>query len=323
MRVGVDVMGGDFAPEATLKGALLARKIMSDSDVIFLIGDQVVIRDFFKKENAVETGFEIVHTSEIIEMGDSPIKAFNKKPNSSISIGFKLLKEKKIDSFASAGNSGAMLVGSVYSVNTIPGVIRPTTSGIIPQESGGVSVLLDIGTNPDIRPDVMHQFGIIGSLYAQHVLNIKTPKVALLNIGEEEEKGNLLCQAAFNLMKDSEEINFIGNIESRDLFKSKADVIVCDGFTGNIVLKLIEAMYRLIAKRDMVDDYFNRFNYENYGGSPVLGINDTVLLGHGISNPTAIMNMILESKAVHEAKLPQKIKRSFKQFSQKQVDKSI
>ncbi|MCX6270706.1 MAG: phosphate--acyl-ACP acyltransferase, partial [Bacteroidetes bacterium] len=235
MRIGLDVMGGDFAPEATLSGALLAQQELPADDKIILIGDPDVILSFLHKEQVPDGVFSIEPAKDVIGMGEQPIKAFTKKHNSSISIGFRLLKNKQIDAFCSAGNSGAMLVGSIYSVNTIQGVIRPCTTGLIPQESGGISILLDIGTNPDVKPDVMYQFALLGSLYAQHVYKKSKPRVALLNIGEEEEKGNLLCQSVFPMLKNSEDITFVGNIEPRDLFKSKADVIVCDGFTGNIM----------------------------------------------------------------------------------------
>jgi glycerol-3-phosphate acyltransferase PlsX len=242
-------------------------------------------------------------------MGEHPLKAYTKKKDSSITVGFRMLKEKKIGSFSSAGNSGAMIVGSIYSTNVIPGIIRPCTSAILPKENGGITILLDVGTNPDPKPDVMYQFAILGSIYAQHVHGIENPKVGLLNIGEEEEKGNLLSQTAFQIMKGSKVFNFIGNIEGRDFLKDKADVIVCDGFTGNVVLKQIESMYRFMTKRGITDNYVNRFNYENYGGTPILGINSSVVVGHGISSALAIKNMLLLSKEIHEAGLSQKIQK--------------
>jgi glycerol-3-phosphate acyltransferase PlsX len=315
MRLGLDVMGGDFAPEATLAGAVLAQKALLPEDKIVLIGDEGIIHAFLAKEKIPPELFEVVASTEVIEMGEHAYRAYTKKTNSSISIGFKLLKHKKIDAFASAGNSGAILVGSIYSVNTIQGVVRPCTTTILPQENGDICILLDIGTNPDVKPDVLYQFALLGSLYAEHVYNVKKPRVGLLNIGEEEEKGNLLCQAVFPMLHHSEDIHFIGNLESRDLFKSKADVIVCDGFTGNIVIKLIEAMFRIMMKKKIQDDFLDRLNYEKYGGSPILGINAPVVLGHGISNAAAIKNMLLLAKHVAEARLPNKIKKSFKRFS--------
>ena len=316
MRIGLDVMGGDFAPIATISGAILAYNELTSSDRIVLIGNKEIILDLLDKQEINPNNFDIEHASEVIGMGDRPIRSFTQKPNSSINIGLKLLKHKKIDSFASAGNSGATLVASMYHVSNIQGVIRPCTSALIPKENGKVSVILDIGTNPDIKPDVLYQFAILGSLYAKYVLNINNPRVGLLNIGEEEEKGNLLCHSTFQLMKGSKIFNFYGNVEGRDLFNDKVDIIVCDGFTGNIVIKQIEAMYRLMVKRNLIDDYFSRFNYENYGGSPILGINSSVVIGHGISNDRAIKNMILLSKEIYQAKLCKKIKRDLNKYIQ-------
>ena len=311
MKIGIDIMGGDFAPQVTIAGSVLAKKELPSEFKIIMIGDEKVIRAELLSKNISESEFEIIHAADTIEMGEHPTKAFAQKPNSSINIGFKLLKEGKIDSFASAGNSGAMLVGSMLTVKTIPGVIRPTVATVLPKESGGVGVLLDAGINADCKPDVLYQFGIIGSLYSQHVHKIKNPKVGLLNIGEESEKGNLVVQAAHNMMRESDDFNFVGNVEGRDVFSDKTDVIVCEGFTGNIVLKLSEAFYTIIRKRKLGDEYFGRFNYENYGGLPILGINAAVVIGHGISNDIAIKNMILLSKDVIEADLSSKIKQTF------------
>lgn len=308
MRIGLDVMGGDFAPVATIDGAILAAKELSPDDKIVLIGQEPAIRSLLHERGCDAALFDIVNASEVVEMGEHPTKALTKKADSSISVGFHLLKHKKIDSFASAGNSGAMLVGSIFSVNTIQGIVRPLTSAIIPQENGGYSLLVDVGTNPDAKPDVFYQFGLIGSIYAQNVYKVKNPKVALLNIGHEEEKGNLTAQAAYHLMKDSKDFNFIGNIEGRDVLRNKADVIVCDGFTGNIILKLVESFYRIMEKRNLVDEYISRLNYENYGGTPILGVNGAVVMGHGISNDIAIKNMVLLGRDVYKAKVASKIK---------------
>jgi glycerol-3-phosphate acyltransferase PlsX len=167
---------------------------------------------------------------------------------------------------------------------------------------------MDVGTNPDAKSDVFSQFGLIGSIYAQSVYHVQNPRVALLNIGHEEEKGNLTTQSAYHLMKDSKDFNFIGNIEGRDILQNKADVIVCDGFTGNIILKLIESFYNIMVKRNLMDDYVSRLNYENYGGTPILGINGAVIMGHGISNEIAIKNMVLLGRDVYKAKIASKIK---------------
>lgn len=304
-------MGGDFAPEAIVKGAILAQQEIGESAKIVLVGDEQAAKSILEEEGADFNNFEFVNTTEVITMADHPAKAILRKPDSSISVGFKLLKENKIQSFASAGNSGAMLVGSMYNIKPISGIIRPCIPSVLPKLSGGEGIILDVGINADCKPDVLYQFGILGSLYAEHVLKIDQPKVGLLNIGEEEEKGNLLTQSTHQLMKGSDDFNFIGNVEGRDLFEDLADVVVCDGFTGNVVLKEAEAFYTLIAKRGLLDDYFKRFNYENYGGTPVLGVNGTVLIGHGISNPKAVKNMIHLSKDVVEAELPKKIEQAF------------
>lgn len=315
MKIGLDVMGGDFAPKATLEGAIMARQTLLADDDLVLIGQEDLIRDELIAMNANPEDFIIAHASQVIEMGDSPTKALIQKPDSSIAVGFKMMKNKEIDAFASAGSSGAMLVGSIYSVNTIQGIIRPTTTAIIPKAEGGYNILLDVGTNPDAKPDVLYQFAILGSLYAEFVHHIQNPRIGLLNIGEEEKKGSILAQSTYQLLKASEDLSFAGNIEGRDIFKNKADVIVCDGFTGNIVLKQAEAMYRILVKRGVRDEYLDRFNYENYGGTPILGIEGTVIVGHGISNGKAIKNMILLAKEVHEANLSSKIKEALVRHS--------
>lgn len=317
MRIGIDAMGGDFAPFEVIQGAILARQALSPEDKIVLFGPQGELEKMILSTGSDPAVFSIVHAPEVIGMGEKPIKAITQKPESSLAVGFRYLKNKKIDSFASAGNSGATLVGAMYSVGSIRGVIRPCTAGFLPKENGGVNIILDIGTNIDVKPDVLYQFAILGSMYAKYVHNIKNPKVGLLNIGEEEEKGNTFCQLAYPLLKDSRDFNFAGNVEGREVFGDKADVIVCDGFTGNIILKQIEAMYHMMDKRNLVDDYFRRFNFENYGGSPILGVNSSVVIGHGISRSTAIKNMILLSREVLEARLSQKIKRALSRYIQK------
>ena len=311
MKIGLDIMGGDYAPKANVLGAIAAHTLLSPGEQIVLIGDTQQIKPLLAENGFDPELFEYVHTEEVIGMGEHPTKAIVQKPNSSISVGFNLLKEGKLDSFASAGNSGAMLVGAVFSVKTIPGIIRPCLCSFLPKLSGGVGLMLDVGANADCKPDTLLQFGILGSLYAENVMQIATPKVALMNIGEEDEKGNMLSMATFPLMKESNLFNFVGNVEGRDLFNDKADVIVCDGFTGNVMLKLAESFYVLTLKRGMRDEFFDRFNYENYGGSPVLGVNAPVIIGHGISSPTAVKNMILQSRDMINTGLVAKIQAAF------------
>ncbi len=307
MRLGVDIMGGDYAPEQTVLGAIQALHELPSTARLVLIGDRPSILSVLEREGVAADSFEIVHTTEVIGMADHPTKAIQQKPQSSIAIGFQLLKEGKLDSFASAGNTGAMLVGSMFSVKAIPGILRPAISTLLPKENGGWGLLLDVGVNADCKPEVLQQFAVLGSLYAKHVLNIADPTVGLMSIGEEEEKGNLLVKEAHQLIKDSKDIRFVGNVEGRDLFNERADVIVCDGFTGNVMLKEAESFFSILRRRGIRDPYIDRFDYEDYGGTPILGINSTVIIAHGISKAKAIKNMILLSRTVVEAKLSERI----------------
>jgi glycerol-3-phosphate acyltransferase PlsX len=311
MKIGIDIMGGDFAPKATVLGAILAYKELPNDVRLVLIGDQNAATEILLSVGHDVSNFDFVHTEEVIEMGEHPTKALTQKQKSSISVGFHLLKEGKIDAFASAGNSGAMLVGSMFSVKAIPGMSRPAICSYIPKEHGGFGVMLDVGANADCKPEMLLQFGILGSIFMESVFGVTQPKVGLLNIGEEEEKGSLLTQGAYPIFKASTDINFIGNIEGRDLFNDKADVIVCDGFTGNIVLKLAESFHDLTIGKGIKNEFFDRFNYENYGGSPVLGVNAPVVVGHGISNDIAIKNMVLLCKEMVSKGMTEKIKARF------------
>jgi glycerol-3-phosphate acyltransferase PlsX len=308
MRIGIDIMGGDYAPQKTVHGAILALNELPKDITVVLFGKENQILSELKHHNIKVDNFEIVDCSEVIDMGEHPTKTFKSKPDSSIAKGFGYLAAGKIDGFASAGNTGAMFVGGFYSVKAIEGILRPAISTLIPRNDGGVTVLLDVGANADCKPDVLYQFGILGSLFSEHVCGITKPNVSLLNLGEEKTKGNMLTQATYSMMENNADYHFTGNIEGRDIFDSETDVIVCDGFTGNIVLKEAEGIFSIMEKRGLLDDYFKRFNYENYGGTPILGLNKTVIIGHGISNEIAIKNMITLTKDVVEADLASKIK---------------
>jgi len=310
MKIGLDIMGGDFAPEAAVLGAIEAHKALSGATLV-LIGDKSIAIKILQDNNFSPDNFEFVHTTEVIGMGEHPTKAIVQKPDSSISVGFKLLKEGAIQAFSSAGNTGAMLVGSMFSVKAIPGVMRPAVTSIVPQLSGKLSLLLDVGANADCKPDMLLQFGMLGTLLAKYVYKVNDPRVALVNIGEEEEKGNILTQATFPLLKAAENINFVGNVESRHIFDDVADVMVSDGFTGNVIIKLSESFYEIAHNKGIKDEFFDRFNYEQYGGSPIVGVNASVVVGHGISNPEAIKNMVLLSKTVFESGVIDKITHAF------------
>jgi glycerol-3-phosphate acyltransferase PlsX len=302
-------MGGDFAPDNIIQGVIDASSKISAHSKIVLFGDRERIIAYCEKQSFDYSKIEIVPTTEVIEMSDHPAKAFQQKTDSSITVGFKALATKKIDGFASAGNTGAMLAGAMYTVKQIEGIIRPCIATEMPLLTGGRAVTLDVGLNVDCKPDVLYQFGLLGSIYAKLMNNLDNPRVALLNIGEEEEKGNLVTKEAYKLMKDTTAYNFVGNIEANHLFSGKvAEVIVTDGFVGNIVLKQAEAMYILSQQLNINNDYFNRFNYELYGGTPVLGVNAPVIIGHGRSSALAVTNMILQTEQAIKVNLIASIK---------------
>jgi glycerol-3-phosphate acyltransferase PlsX len=295
MKIGIDIMGGDFAPEEAVKGVLsyIEHFPTQEKAHFVLIGDEDAFAPYQNLLAAYSHRYSFVHASEVIGMNEHPTKALKEKPDSSIVKGFGLLMHKKIDAFLSAGNTGAMMVGAMYTVKAIPGVLRPTIASPIPKLDGHYNFLLDVGANADCKPEHLLQFAQMGSLYAKHVLQLDNPRVALLNIGEEEGKGNLLAQAAYPLLRDHAAVNFIGNVEGRDILLNTSDVIVCEGFTGNVALKMAESVYHIFKeRRNIQDELLEQFNYEIYGGSPILGINAPVMIGHGISKGLAFENMI-------------------------------
>ena len=315
MKIGFDIMGGDFAPETALEGAILALKELSPDVELVLIGSKSIIEESLPEYfNQLQQypNVSIIDTPEVITMSDSPTKAFSQKPNSSIAVGFGMLNNDDIDVFLGAGNTGAMMVGALYTVKAIEGVMRPTILSLVPKLNGNYGIILDVGVNSDTRQDVLLQFGIIGSLYMKVMFNLENPKVGLFNIGSEREKGNLVTQAAYPLFEAAKQINFIGNVEGYDLFSDMVDVIVCDGFTGNLVLKSQEGVYNIIKQKGLEDDFFRRFDYQEYGGTPILGINKPVIVGHGTSTGKAFKNMILLAKSVIENNLVDEIKNLFK-----------
>ncbi len=311
MKIGFDIMGGDYAPKEAIDGAIQAQKELTDARIV-LIGDKEIALKHLLNYGVNEDLFDFVHTTEVIGMGEHPTKAISQKKDSSIAVGFRMLATHQIDAFVSAGNTGAMLVGSMFSVKPIEGVIRPCITSIVPKLKGGFGIVLDVGANADVKPDVLFQFAILGSMLMKHVYGMNDPKVGLLSIGEEKEKGNLVTLAAHKMMEESDMFHFIGNIEGRDFLNDKADVIVTDGFTGNIVLKAFESIYYVVKKRGIKDEYFDRFNYENYGGSPILGVNAPVIIGHGISNGKAFKNMILSARDVIKSNIVPIMQEAFK-----------
>ncbi len=310
MKIALDVVGGDYAPDSTIEGVKLALPELPQEVTVVLIGSEALINSKLKQFNIAPDRVEISSAEEVIEMGEHPTKALSQKPQASIPVGYRLLKSGAVEAFCSAGNTGAMHVGAMFSIKTISGIIRPGIAGFAPKENGGLGVIMDVGANADCRPDVLLQFGEIASIYAEHVLKIDRPKVGLMSLGAEEKKGTLLTQAAYQLFKINNKINFIGNIEGYDIFNDKADVIICDGFTGNVILKLAESIYSLLKKRSFSDPFFEKFNYESIGGSPILGVNGNVIIGHGVSTAAAIKNMLLQARQMVQSQVHQKIKES-------------
>ncbi|MFC1724275.1 phosphate acyltransferase PlsX [candidate division KSB1 bacterium] len=328
MKVAVDAMGGDYAPESVIKGALLALKELENLELV-LVGDEERINSEIKSQSLFrfhEYPLSIVHAPEVIEMSDSPVEALKKKKNSSIVVMNKLLSEGKVEAVVSAGNTGAMFASSSVACGRIKGVNRPTIGTILPNK-GGACLLIDAGANIDCKPEHLLQFGIIGSLFIKFFLDIPNPKVGLLNIGEESSKGIPSTVAAYALLKASH-LNFIGNVEGGDVFSGEADVVVCDGFVGNILLKFAEGIASMVKYK--IEDklkhipgitkmmsYFEKdFDYQQYGGVPILGINGVSIICHGHSSPKAIKNAIGESMRLIEMNFIDKIKNAVEKFNE-------
>ena len=335
LRIGIDAMGGDFAPEVAVEGAVMAlKKIKADSRIV-LFGDEKRIRELLAKHHCSADNFDIVATTEVIEMGDHPAKAFTAKKDSSMTVGFNHLAEGKIDGFASAGSTGAMMVGCMYVIKPIKGVIRPVISTLIPIVKNRRGLLLDVGLNVDAKPEVLAQYGLLGSIFAKHVLKIDEPRVALLNIGEEEGKGNAQAKATFDLLKEQKGINFVGNVESSYIFTGKTcDVVVSDGFVGNVVLKMAEALYRInfrlgggkprvknflrpvlgriVPKLYWQQDFWDAMNAESVGGLQVMGVGAPVMIGHGSSSARAICSMICSMERDIKSDFPTKLREALK-----------
>jgi glycerol-3-phosphate acyltransferase PlsX len=309
MRIGIDAMGGDFAPAECIKGVLAEVQAGNTSDTFVVYGEETALSKY--SDELASHSIEVVFTGPSIGMSEHATKAVASKKDASINIGTFHLSEGKIDAFAGAGNTGAMMVSALYNVKPIKDLERPALTTVLPQRSGITGVLLDVGANADVKPETLVKFAILGNEYAKAVYGIQDPRVGLLNIGEEREKGNILTKAAFPLLENNTTIKFVGNIEGRDIFNDKADVVVCDGFTGNIVVKTCEGFFYNLLKRGVQDDFLSKFNFENYGGSAILGIKKPVIVGHGISKANTFRNMIKLAKNVVDSNLISKIESSF------------
>lgn len=314
VKIGVDAMGGDYAPRNVVLGAAAAKRSLPEDVQLYLLGDKSKIAEICSEEGIDLGSFVIVNCSQKVEMGEHPVKGYVKKPDSSVAVGFRMLAANELDAFASAGNTGVMLVGCMQTLKTLPGVHRPCISIEIPQMNGEKMLLLDVGFNADCRADVLLQFAKLGGVYARTMMGIENPRVALLNIGEEADKGSLSHREAYELLSVSPNINFVGNLEAKHLFRGGlADVLVTDGFSGNVCLKQAEAMYDVFTAMNISNDYIEKLNYEVYGGTPVLGASAPVMIGHGASSSKAISYMILETYRAHKRELVKKFKTSLLQ----------
>ncbi len=298
-------MGGDFAPSEILLGAQLAIKKYDNIEVV-LFGEESKLSGLLQDYQ----NFTIIGTEDSIGMSENPTRAVASKKRSSINVGLKSLNEGKIDTFLSAGNTGAVMVSAMHHVGLLEGYQRPILSTFLPKIKGELPLLLDVGANADCKPEHLNQFAMLGSNLIQSVYGIMKPKVVLLNIGEEKEKGNILYKAAHKLLAENKEINFIGNLEGRELFVTSAHVVVCDGFTGNIILKTAEGLGQQFIDRGINDDYLNKFDYKKHGGTPLLGLKKPVIIGHGISKKDTVVNMIKLGVDIVDSNLFKKIEQS-------------
>ncbi len=330
-RVIVDAMGGDFAPLNNILGAVQAVNEIEGID-LFLVGKSDEINKVLSKENISFSKDKIIHADQVIEMGDNPTNALKSKPNSSIMVGTGLVRDNKADAFLSAGNTGAMMAASTLMLGRIPGVGRPTIGAEIPNING-TCYLYDVGAGKDSKPQHLFEYAIMGSIYASEIGGIKNPSVGVLSIGEEEGKGSETSEAAAKLLKQSK-LNYIGNVEGRDILTGKVDVVVCDGFVGNIILKFGEAVPKLLkhllsetAKENFFDKLkigltrgvlrkaLKRLDYQEHGGVPLLGVKGISIIGHGSSTPKAIKNMVLKAREMYDKNLLGKIENSIRQYS--------
>ncbi|MDA8233738.1 MAG: phosphate acyltransferase PlsX [Clostridia bacterium] len=329
MRIVVDAMGGDFAPREIVDGAIEAATKYGVG--IILVGQQEAIQPELARHKVEGLDLEVVHASEVIDMGEHPANAIRKKKDSSIMIGIKLVKEGRGDAFISAGNTGAAMAAALFGYGRIKGIDRPAIASPMPTTQGA-ALILDAGANADCKPRNLLQFGIMGQIYAEKVLGVASPKVALLNIGEEETKGNELSLEAYQLMKNQPGLNFTGNVEGREIPQGAADVVVCDGFVGNVVLKFAEGLAKGLLgmiKEELSQSLLSkiggalclpaltglkkRMDYAEYGGAPLLGVNGICIISHGSSKAKAIMNAVRVAKECVEQQVVQAIRANIEQ----------
>jgi phosphate acyltransferase len=332
-RIVVDAMGGDYAPQNAVTGAIQALEGNDDIE-LFLIGRETDITQVLSDNNLSFKKENIIHTPDVIEMAESPTTAIKNKPDSSIVQGARMVRDGKADAFVSAGNTGAVMAAGTLIIGRIPGIGRPTIGAFIPS-TAGISLLFDVGASVDSKPQHLFEYAVMGTIFAREIYNIENPSVGLLSVGEEETKGSEAVVAAHKLLKNSN-LNFLGNVEGRDILKGTANVVITDGFIGNILLKFGESFVSFLKFRfkhyadqkfinklkvgiakDSLKSILKEFDYQEYGGVPLLGINGIAIIGHGSSTPKAIKNMVLRANEMYKKNLTQKIAISIEQYSNK------
>jgi glycerol-3-phosphate acyltransferase PlsX len=321
--IALDAMGGDHAPRAEVEGAIMAAR---EYDVrVLLVGIEATVRQELNRHRYRAPSIEVVNATEVITMRDSPSQAFRRKKDSSLHVAARLVHDGKADALVSAGNTGAAMTVARFVLGTLPSVDRPALAAAFPNMKEKVSVILDVGANVDSKPAQIEQFAVMGEIYYRTIFGVRKPRVALLSIGEEETKGNELTREASSRLKQTS-LNFMGNVEGRDVFRGNVDVIVCDGFIGNIALKISEGLVEHIGgmlkraiksslrsqlgyalSKRAFDDFRKRTDYSEYGGAPLLGVRGITIIGHGRSNPNAIKNAIRVATELCRSRVNEKI----------------
>lgn len=338
IKVALDAMGGDFAPENELLGAISVFDDAKQSKnlEIVILGDEGKINNFLKDKNLSKVKYTIVPTTQVITMHDDPTESLKTKKDSSLYRGAEMAANGEVDAFVSAGNTGAMLATSTVLMRRIKGVSRPSIATFMPSDNETPTLLIDAGANVDCKPRFLYEFAVMGSVYTKQILGLKAPRIGLLSIGEEEKKGNDQVREAHQMIKEDKSLNFIGNVEGKDVMSGSCDVVVCDGFTGNVILKLAESFPKLVKSRfkqyadssvknkvlaasamPALKSVFSSFNYENYGGVPIIGVNGVSIVGHGKSSPVAIKNMILKAVETVEKQINAKIEIALSEIATK------
>ncbi|MEN6309864.1 MAG: phosphate acyltransferase PlsX [Anaerohalosphaeraceae bacterium] len=323
MRIAIDAMGGDYAPGEIIAGALEAKDLLDSEDELVLVGDEEAIRSHLKTLKASPDTFRIFHASEVIGMDESPVDALRKKPKSSIAIMARIASHKQVDAVLSAGNTGACVAASQLRMRTLEGVVRPGIAVVLPTYNGPITIC-DVGANIACKPIHLYQYAVMAGSYSHLMLGIENPRVGIMNIGEEEAKGTDLIKKTRALLKSDPNVNFIGNVEGRDIFEGKCDVVICEGFVGNVVLKLTEGavgmLFQVIREelmqrnkllalwfKTVIKKIYKKYDYHEYGGALLLGVNGTSIICHGSSKARTIKNAILACKRFSEKKINEHI----------------